>query len=50
MPAEFDWTGLGKFIFTVGVPTILTLSLPFLVWKYMDMRSKGGTLWGKKKQ
>jgi len=47
---EFDWNGLGGFILKVGVPTILALSVPALIWKYMDMRSKGGTLWGKRKQ
>lgn len=50
MPEGIELVDVGKLIFTVGVPTILTLSLPFLIWKYMDMRSKGGTLWGKKKQ
>lgn len=50
MPEGIELVDVGKLILTVGVPTIFAVSLPFLIWKYMDMRSKGGTLWGKKKQ
>ena len=48
-----DWTALGAaaehFILTVGWKIGVVFSVIVLIWKYMDMRSKGVTLWGKKK-
>jgi len=37
--AEF-WAGLEHFVTSVGWIVVLALSVPVLLWKLMDMRSK----------
>lgn len=41
---EWDpfFTALGMFIIKIGVPSLLILSIPVLIWKRWDMRSKIG--------
>ena len=35
-----DWDALANFVVKIGVPAALLISVPFLAWKWMDMKSK----------
>ncbi len=38
-----DWDALSTFVLKIGVPSILILSVPVLIWKFMDYKSGKGS-------
>ncbi len=34
-----DWDALANFVIKIGVPSALVISIPFLIWKYLDYRT-----------
>ena len=34
-----DWDALSTFVLKIGVPSILILSVPVLLWKWLDYKA-----------